>query len=236
MRILFLTCTTIALSFLSNAQSPINIRNISLDSDLQVYNSHEAILAQDSTTLNNPGHKDSNGQTIFVTEEIAKSNIIEISLVSLTLEFDEMMDGKIVIHVSGGMPEYNFSWSHDIDLNSNTASNLSSGNYVVTVTDANGSTASKDFFLGFITNTEDLEPGYSVSINPNPALNRIRIKSEGVEKIEEVRLIDKIGVLIKSWQSIPADSWLELVNIAPGNYFLYFRAEGKSISKKLLIK
>ena len=46
--------------------------------------------------------------------------------------------GSVAVFVSGGQPPYTYAWSHDAAVTSNTASNLTAGNYSVTVTDTNG--------------------------------------------------------------------------------------------------
>lgn len=49
-------------------------------------------------------------------------------------------NGEIIANISGGGTPYSISWSHDGGNTSNTASNLSAGEYTVTVTDAFGCT------------------------------------------------------------------------------------------------
>ena len=50
--------------------------------------------------------------------------------------------GKITVSPTGGTGAYTYSWSQNAGLNSPTAQNLTAGPYVVTVSDANGCTAS----------------------------------------------------------------------------------------------
>jgi hypothetical protein len=54
-------------------------------------------------------------------------------------------NGNIVLNVSGGTSPYSFNWSSG--LNGDTVSNLSPGNYTVTVTDANGCIAVQSFTI-----------------------------------------------------------------------------------------
>ncbi|MEL6659455.1 MAG: hypothetical protein AAFR36_23535, partial [Bacteroidota bacterium] len=63
---------------------------------------------------------------------------------------DEM--GSITVQAAGGAEPYMYSWSHDAGLNSPTASDLAVGDYTVTVTDANGCTASETISLGGTAN------------------------------------------------------------------------------------
>jgi gliding motility-associated-like protein len=47
-------------------------------------------------------------------------------------------NGSITVSISGGATPYNYTWSNNAGNNTPTAANLAPGNYVVTVTDANG--------------------------------------------------------------------------------------------------
>ncbi|MBE2208982.1 MAG: SprB repeat-containing protein, partial [Saprospiraceae bacterium] len=53
----------------------------------------------------------------------------------------QQSDGSIQIGEAGGTPPYAYAWSHDPNLDFFVANNLSAGTYTVTVTDANGCTA-----------------------------------------------------------------------------------------------
>jgi len=58
-------------------------------------------------------------------------------------------NGNLMLNVSGGTPfsgnAYNYLWSHDGTLNSPDATNLSGGNYTVTVTDSKSCTQQENF-------------------------------------------------------------------------------------------
>jgi hypothetical protein len=53
----------------------------------------------------------------------------------------QQSDGSIQIGEAGGTPPYAYAWSHDPNLDFFVANNLPAGTYTVTVTDANGCTA-----------------------------------------------------------------------------------------------
>ncbi len=56
-------------------------------------------------------------------------------------------NGEIVANISGGVEPYTISWSHDASNHTNTASNLSAGEYTVTVTDDYGCTLQETVWL-----------------------------------------------------------------------------------------
>ena len=49
-------------------------------------------------------------------------------------------NGDIMISTQGGTPPYSFAWQHDANLTNDTISNLSNGQYIVTIQDANACT------------------------------------------------------------------------------------------------
>ncbi len=55
--------------------------------------------------------------------------------------------GSISMNPSGGLAPYDYSWSHDNTLSSNTASNLGAGLYMVTIVDANGCESICDYTI-----------------------------------------------------------------------------------------
>ncbi|TXF88612.1 T9SS type A sorting domain-containing protein [Neolewinella aurantiaca] len=80
-----------------------------------------------------------NGCTATLSLTIENSGGPQISLTSAINSSCGMENGAInVAYQSGGTPPFNYSWSHDSDLNEDAAEGLSAGNYGVTITDVNG--------------------------------------------------------------------------------------------------
>ena len=81
----------------------------------------------------------SNGCAAVDSVEIAAPSAVVVDIADTThVSCFNDTDGNISLDVMGGTTPYSYSWSHNGSLNSNTASNLSAGNYLVTVTDDNG--------------------------------------------------------------------------------------------------
>jgi len=72
-------------------------------------------------------------------------------------------DGFITVSVSGGSPQYVYSWSHNANLNSPSATALGAGNFIVTVTDLNGCTLTQSNTL--------TQPANGISFNPFTVTN-----------------------------------------------------------------
>jgi hypothetical protein len=86
---------------------------------------------------------DQNKQTATATYYITDPMVIDIS--SVELSGPESNDAEINIEVTGGLPPYTFKWKKNNTNYSNeqNLSNLSAGSYSLTVTDADGRTASE---------------------------------------------------------------------------------------------
>jgi hypothetical protein len=76
-------------------------------------------------------------QDIIITE----TPPVTLGLLNLSNSLCEEGNGEITISAAFAPGPFTFNWSHDADLNSPTASDLSSGEYFVTVTDGNNCSA-----------------------------------------------------------------------------------------------
>ena len=76
-----------------------------------------------------------NGQSTPLTASVGSTNITHVSCYG-------MSSGSAMAVVSGGTPEYNFTWNTTPVQNVQTAINVPAGTYVVVVTDAHGCTTS----------------------------------------------------------------------------------------------
>ena len=73
-------------------------------------------------------------------------------------------DGTAVVHASNGTPPFTFLWNDSLVQTDSIAENLSEGNYTVTVTDANGCTAS-------ISTSVEEPAEFIVTIDESPSVN-----------------------------------------------------------------
>ncbi|MGB1205706.1 MAG: choice-of-anchor L domain-containing protein [Chitinophagales bacterium] len=101
-------------------------------------------------TLNSPTANDLTvaTYTITATDENNCSDILEIIINSssspilvlenITNETCENSNASANVLISGGVMPFTYSWSHDLLLNSSSISNVSAGDYTVTVTGGNG--------------------------------------------------------------------------------------------------
>ncbi|MEN9522692.1 MAG: hypothetical protein RL065_1069 [Bacteroidota bacterium] len=72
--------------------------------------------------------------SIIANVHIKKPNIFSHSFVT-TASICSSLNGAATINISGGTPTYSYSWSPNVS-SSNIASNISTGNYLVTISDS----------------------------------------------------------------------------------------------------
>lgn len=90
---------------------------------------------------------DDNGCTISETVEISEASEIDLSVGNLQNEScPDAMDGLIDINISGGLPNYDFNWTgpNGFTADSEDISELSAGNYSVSISDSAGCELSID--------------------------------------------------------------------------------------------
>ncbi len=89
---------------------------------------------------------DDNGCTQTTSQIVTEPSQITLSTTQTNVDCNGAASGAIDLSVNGGTPDYTFDWSNDgaesPDNDSQNINDLVAGVYVVTVTDANGCTAS----------------------------------------------------------------------------------------------
>ena len=78
----------------------------------------------------------------IVATTIGNSNGPTLSVKNLQHEHCDKENGFIILEVNGGVPIYHYYWSHDSQLDTYVASNLSGGTYTVTLVDGNDCSSS----------------------------------------------------------------------------------------------
>ncbi|UKN01137.1 T9SS type A sorting domain-containing protein [Paracrocinitomix mangrovi] len=131
-------------------------------------------------------------------------------------------DGSINLTVTGGTAPYSYSWTGPNSYSSTVEdpTNLVSGTYSVTVTDANGCTYTINGIevssqLGFETNQ------LNFVIYPNPANGIFNIKLANNESNAVVRVLDVTGrIIIEKQTNGQQIVTLDISNKANGTYFV----------------
>jgi hypothetical protein len=144
---------------------------------------------------------------------------------------DGTNNGAINLSVAGGVAPFVYSWNNG--ANTQNISGLSNGIYTVTVTDANGCSASKSFTIDFATNINNTNSAVYLKIYPNPVKDLLTIS--GNENIQ-IEIFDILGNQITSLSGknkyiINTEKW------ATGVYICSVKNKNsKIISNKKIIK
>jgi hypothetical protein len=150
--------------------------------------------------------------------------------------------GLIQIAVTGGTPPYHYLWTRNGQIfgNSKNLSNLTPGQYVVIVTDANGCTMNSDpLVITKISATEMPAWAEGLILQPNPASEEVQlIMDEPIGTPATVRLNCGTGeifheFIINPWEKTIA---IDLTGIASGLWFVQITtATGQQATRKLII-
>ncbi|SDB24873.1 SprB repeat-containing protein [Flavobacteriaceae bacterium MAR_2010_188] len=149
----------------------------------------------------------SDPQTITLSATIGKPPLLEIASTSSTdVICNGESNGSATVEATGGTPNYTYSWNSSPVQTTQTATNLSAGDYTVTVTDANGCIATETVTViqpqplsATITSNEPLCFG---DANGNATVNA----SGGV------------GTYTYQWNTTPVQTTQTANNLRAGNY------------------
>ncbi len=161
------------------------------------------------------------------------------SIVDINLTFHPAMSishtqdvNNITIHVVGGTAPFSYSWSN---TNTGEMNELnSSGNYTVTVTDANGCNDIYDFSFQ-VTSLEDIKNDLGISVMPNPANQFLILEALNIQENTIIFISDISGK--KIWNTIWNGNILNIdtQQFSNGIYLLSIQSEKKIYTGKISI-
>ncbi len=176
---------------------------------------------------------------------IQEPDPITIELDSIISETSNNQDGAIYISIEGGTgSDYTTQWFLNGALFSNNEDiiNLSSGEYIVHISDSNGCIVQDTFLIEQLTKVFDLENSFSFSLFPNPAETgkNIFVKIVNINSSELTLTVSNIlGKQLFSYRVI-INSGESIISIpSPGEAGIYLISLhdklGKGHSKKIII-
>jgi hypothetical protein len=164
---------------------------------------------------------DSNGCTAPDSAVVTHPEALSI-LVSSTPATNGSNGTASVYYISGGVPPYHYRWSNNDTLRSD--SSLAAGNYIVTVTDANGCSISDTvaIILSGITPVDDQL--FDVAIFPNPASDAVTLRLQSTNILQiRINITDAAGQIVYTGR-LTVTGMLEHKipgnNFAPGIYLM----------------
>jgi hypothetical protein len=125
-----------------------------------------------------------NNYSVTVTDDNGCSSVISVSvqdnLATITLDTAATVassataaDGSASATASGGTAPYIYLWSNG--ATTDEINNVVTGTYTVTVTDANGCTASESIFVDFFVGINGVAAGVNLQVYPNPTQGNLSL-------------------------------------------------------------
>jgi len=192
---------------------------------------------------------DSNGCISYESFTVTQPEAITAYIT--TTQADANTTAVLDLQVIGGTPEYTFDWSNAINTEDQT--NVAAGFYTVTVTDANGCTATTDATVeqyiavdtttnngggnngGGNNGTAGVEENTSIDLNiyPNPASENATISWNN--EVNTLQIINAQGQVIAQ-ENVANTNSFQVTDLATGSYFVQLSYNNNTTTKKLIIQ
>ena len=167
---------------------------------------------------------------------VATSMVIEITEPDLlTVIPTTFPDGTVVLEAEGGTPPYMFNWSNG--ATGNELNNLQSGDYTITLTDANVCTSIIELTLDIMSGINDLKD-FEMQIYPNPVTDQFRVEWIARANIEKIEIFDMLGRAVSFTQEYLSNGVNILLEkkMTQGTYFLKVELENGKQSFERFVK
>lgn len=179
---------------------------------------------------------DSYGQAFGGFFTLTQPQQINIQSVKNNVSAFGLSDGSIdVISVSNTIGNWTYNWSSDGgNFNPSTLdqSNLSVGNYKLTVTDDNGCQVTKSYQIrqNLVINPISFNTSSSISVYPNPSTGDVTIDTEATD----YRVVNIItGEEVTSGKS--NGEKIRINNLNTGTYMIYTNSGDKVVTERVTV-
>lgn len=146
-------------------------------------------------------------------------------------------NGSIALDPMFGTPPYDFDWN--TNDNTSTINDLSAGEYLVTVTDANGCQDVRGYVLEETVNTSEIEAIQNLVLSPNPTTGLATLNMQLNRTVDvDIQIFNVTGQVIESISQSQINALSQdfnLTNQAAGMYFVRIMIEGQSHYERLVL-
>ncbi len=144
--------------------------------------------------------------------------------------------GSITVTASAGTAPFYYEWSNG--ETTATIDSLVGGNYVVTVSDANGCSEVISAVVEVATGTEDINPIEAISLAPNPTSGLVDLRVAFNNAVDaQIQVVNTLGQVIFSATENnvrQAQYQLDLNRFSDGLYLVQVVADGQVKTEKLI--
>ena len=187
--------------------------------------------------------------TVTVTNEdgllagditVVLNNPEELELnTSTTGELNNSQNGTATVNVTGGTSPYTYSWNTTPEQTSQTASNLSAGDYTVVITDANNCIQSGMVTVEQTVPTSDIDNELTFIIMPNPGKENVNIFYELPQAADwDLTIHNYLGQVVQYKNSKLENTdngTIAIDRLHSGIYTVLFQFNDRFITKSLII-
>jgi len=151
---------------------------------------------------------------------------------------DTSANGSVSVEAEGGIPPYTFAWN--TGDTTPALPNLAVGNYIVTVTDANGCSYAEAFAVSYNipTSTDNLAKAeLQVTHFPNPVTQNVHFSLQSVSKFPlDLQILDVTGREVQAVEVRSENVTLDIQHYPAGLYLYRFAQNGKHLASGRLVK
>ncbi len=181
---------------------------------------------------------DRNGCTATATNTITAPSAISLTT-SITNQVQNGTQGAITVTATGGTQPYSYHWTPGGGTTS-TITNLNANLYTVTVTDANGCTATRSDSVRLIIGIKDLNGDITdISVYPNPssAIFNVTVKlSHSMPVNVEVYTVTGQKVDVATKENAATETFiLDMTNEASGVYVVKVKAGDQVATQRVTL-
>lgn len=183
--------------------------------------------------------KDSQGcegkSAVFVVKQEPLPNV----QITKNASTDIVSGGSTTLSVPAAANQ-TYQWYEDAvaiaGAKSNTYTATEAGKYSVTVTTANGCSASSEIVIvNLILSNESIAETILLQVFPNPTDNLIKLNIiEPLRKAAQISLVNTTGVVVKRWEIKQQDAFLTLSELPTGEYILKADINNQLATKKII--
>jgi len=180
---------------------------------------------------------------VFISEIVFVDEPDELQSTSTTTpDINEMSDGTATVNVTGGTLPYEYNWdSNTGNQNMATATGLSAGNYMVTVSDVNGCMLVTSVVVEseVVISTNDISGVKRMELSPNPTANEAQLLIELSEaKPIQIEVYDLSGKKVLNPQVYEARQVLTIIDLSSESAGVYLIrvSIGGALSTMMLVK
>ncbi|MCG9909973.1 MAG: T9SS-dependent M36 family metallopeptidase [Flavobacteriales bacterium] len=199
-----------------------------------------SILPSPTVTYSTPGVYsvsltaiNANGsQTFTKTAYITVTDGIDFQL-ALTPS-DGVSGGSATVTQLSGVGPYSYSWSGFPNESGPTLSNLSPGNYQVTVSNADGCSSTSSFTIVDVSSISGTQ-NHLLSVFPNPARDVFFVKSFS-DPVSNIQITDIKGKQIQSLDFSSPECAVSTQELAAGMYLIHIRIGETTHVKRIVVQ